>query len=190
MHKHPTNRRRRDGQILTLVPTDQILDRTNSLSQAIAIRAFEIFRERGHGDGHALEDWFQAEAELFHPLHLDVRDSEGAVFVRGEVPGYGARDLEVCVEPRRVTIAGERQPGYRSAPDNVIYSDDCLNRIFRIFNFPAEVDAHGAQATVCDGLLEIVVPKFRNLSKIYVLPKTDWLVRADDVRAWCVSTTR
>ena len=32
--------------------------------EAIAVRAYELFCGRGCEDGHELEDWFQAEAEL------------------------------------------------------------------------------------------------------------------------------
>ncbi|WP_447978996.1 DUF2934 domain-containing protein [Candidatus Nitrospira bockiana] len=30
----------------------------------IAQRAYELYEQRGHGDGHALEDWLQAEREI------------------------------------------------------------------------------------------------------------------------------
>jgi hypothetical protein len=32
--------------------------------QAIAVRAYEIFLSRGATNGHALDDWLQAEREL------------------------------------------------------------------------------------------------------------------------------
>src|ERR1700674_3682136 len=32
--------------------------------EAIARRAYELFLERGQADGHALQDWLQAEHEL------------------------------------------------------------------------------------------------------------------------------
>ena len=34
------------------------------LHERIRIRAYELYDQRGRQDGHALEDWFQAEAEL------------------------------------------------------------------------------------------------------------------------------
>jgi hypothetical protein len=39
---------------------------------AISRRAFEIFEGNGRLIGHDLENWFKAEAELFHPVHLNV----------------------------------------------------------------------------------------------------------------------
>ncbi len=32
--------------------------------QEIRRRAYALYEERGHEDGHALDDWLQAEAEL------------------------------------------------------------------------------------------------------------------------------
>jgi hypothetical protein len=35
-----------------------------SLEQKIRDRAYELYEQRGRGDGHAVEDWVQAESEL------------------------------------------------------------------------------------------------------------------------------
>jgi len=34
------------------------------LEQQVRIRAYEIYERRGREDGHALEDWLQAQSEL------------------------------------------------------------------------------------------------------------------------------
>jgi hypothetical protein len=36
------------------------------LEQAIRNRAYELYVQRGMAQGHALDDWFQAEDELVH----------------------------------------------------------------------------------------------------------------------------
>ena len=35
-----------------------------SADARIAIRAYELYEQRGHQDGYALEDWLQAEREI------------------------------------------------------------------------------------------------------------------------------
>jgi hypothetical protein len=46
----------------TLFPT---LDASfDELEERIRIRAYELYEQRGKGNGHALDDWLQAEAEL------------------------------------------------------------------------------------------------------------------------------
>ena len=37
---------------------------TAELEQAIRLRAYELFEQRGRQDGHDLEDWLQAQTEL------------------------------------------------------------------------------------------------------------------------------
>ncbi len=37
------------------------------LTAEIRRRAYKLYEERGRADGHALEDWLQAEADLVRP---------------------------------------------------------------------------------------------------------------------------
>jgi hypothetical protein len=34
------------------------------IEEQIRARAYEIYEERGRGDGHALDDWLEAKAEV------------------------------------------------------------------------------------------------------------------------------
>jgi Protein of unknown function (DUF2934) len=48
----------------------------------VRTRAQQLYESRGQGDGHALQDWFQAEAEMLEdnrvaPLYRRLRSSEG-----------------------------------------------------------------------------------------------------------------
>ena len=37
---------------------------TPELEQAIRLRAYQLFEQRGREDGHDLDDWLQAQTEL------------------------------------------------------------------------------------------------------------------------------
>jgi len=37
---------------------------TGEIQEQIRRRAYELYEERGRGDGHDLEDWLQAESEV------------------------------------------------------------------------------------------------------------------------------
>lgn len=65
---------------------EDISNRIREAFDAITRRAFEIFDNRGRTFGRDLDDWLQAESEVFHPVHLEVDDTEGALTVRAEVP--------------------------------------------------------------------------------------------------------
>lgn len=183
MRRPPTSTARFADQPLPLVPAEQVLDRVEALHRAIAVRAFEIFRNRGGGEGHALEDWLRAEAELFHPAHLDASEIGEIVLVYAEVAGFCSSDLKVCVEPRRLTIMAERKNHFH-AVGKPIYCESCSDRIFRVLQLPVEVDARAAHATVNNGVLEVVLPKAATASNFQSAPKEDWLVRAVDFGPW------
>jgi len=42
------------------------IPREPMLEHAIQLRAYELYVQRGRGEGHAIDDWLAAEAELLH----------------------------------------------------------------------------------------------------------------------------
>jgi HSP20 family protein len=154
-----------------LLPGSDLFDRIQELSNSIARRAFEIFDGRGRADGHHLEDWFRAESEFLHPVHLDIAESDDALTVHAEVPGFSAKELEVGVEPHRLTISGKRETSEERTSKKTIYTEQCLNQIFRAIDLPAEVDTLKVTATLKDGVLELSMPKAAKAQKVQVEEK-------------------
>ena len=156
---------------MKLLPGRDLLDRIQDVSNSIARRAFEIFEDRGRAFGHDLEDWLRAESEFLHPIHLDIAESDDAVTVRAEVPGFSAKELEVGVEPHRLTISGKREAQKDRASKKTIYSEHCRNQIFRAVDLPAEVDTSKVTANLKDGVLELSMPKAAEVHKVRVKEK-------------------
>jgi HSP20 family protein len=167
-----------------VVAIDDVLARMNAFVESVALRAFEIFRGRGRADGHDLEDWLQAEAELLHGTHLHVTESNDAIVVRAEVPGFSDRELEVGVEPRRLVITGKRQIRGRESAQKVVYCDQCSDQVLRVFAIPADVDPKKVTAVLKDGILELAMLKAIPPAELQVEVKTDWIVRVADYQAW------
>ena len=156
---------------MKLLPSSDLFDRIQDMSNSIARRAFEIFEDRGRAFGHDLEDWLRAESEFLHPIHLDIAESDDAVTVRAEVPGFSAKELEVGVEPHRLTISGKREAKEDRTSKKTIYSEHCRNRIFRAIDLPAEVDTSKVTADLTDGVLELSMPKAAKARKVPVEEK-------------------
>jgi HSP20 family protein len=142
------------------------LNRIEQLYNSIAQRAYEIFEWDNRTTGRELDHWFRAEAELLHPVHVEIAESDEAVAVRAEVPGYKAEELEVSVNPRRVTITGNRESQEQRKTNKVVYTEHCANRIFRAFELPAEIDTSKSTATLKDGVLEVAMPKVTGAAKV------------------------
>lgn len=151
---------------LRIVSSRDILDRMQRISESIARRAFEISEGDGGVFGRELDNWFRAEEELLHPVHIEVSEKDNEVLVRAETPGFTANDLEVNLEGRRLTVAGKRETKEERKEEKMIYSERCSDEILRVIDLPADVDAEKAEATIKDGVLELKIPKAAPAKKI------------------------
>ena len=141
------------------VTAEHFLEDFAKNTEAIAMRAFERFENRGRQFGHELEDWFKAERELLRKVPIEVKDVDGNLDIRAQVPGFTADNLKVSLEPNRVTIKGETEEKSEKKDDGTIYSEWKSNKIFRTFDLPHRVDADKATATIKDGVLKLTIPK-------------------------------
>jgi HSP20 family protein len=154
------------------LPASDLFERVRELSNTIAHRAFELFDGRGRAYGHDLEDWFRAESEILHPVHIDLAESADAFTVRAEVPGFSAKELEIGVEPNRLTISGKRESSEEHKSEKTIYSEQCSKQIYRAIDLPAEVDTSKVTATLKHGVLELSMPKAAKAKKVQITEKT------------------
>ena len=145
----PAPRGRRSAGIRLLRP-EEISEQVRTTFDAIARRAFEIFQGNGGHSGNALDDWFRAEAELFHPTPVELAESDNVLTLKAGVPGFTEKDLRISIEPGRVTITGKRA-----------VNSTRVNEIFRIIDLPKRVDpeSHGIAATCNKGMLTITLPE-------------------------------
>jgi len=145
---------------LKVVEPNTFFDRIHRIREEIARRAFEIFESGGGIIGHDLNDWFKAEAELLHPFHVNIVESEEALNIQAEVPGFNANELEVSLEPLRLTISGKRETSKEDKKKGkTIYEEQCSSELLRVIELPVEVDAVKSTARLKNGVLELSMPK-------------------------------
>jgi HSP20 family protein len=148
------------------------VDRVQEVRNAIARRAFEIFEANGRWPGRELDDWLRAETELLHPMHLELTESDNGLTVQAEAPGFSAKELEINVEPRRLTVAGKRETREETKKGKTVYSESCANEILRVVDLPADVDTSNVSATLKDGVLSIKMAKTAAPKSVRVELKT------------------
>jgi HSP20 family protein len=151
--------------------TEDVFDRIQQIYDSIARRAFEIFDNNGRWLGRDLDDWLRAESELLHPVHLEIAESENSLTIRAEAPGFSTKELEINVEPRRLTIVGKHEVHEESKKGKTIYSERCANEIFRVVDLPVEVESSKVNAVLKDGVLNIELPKAARVKTVRVEPK-------------------
>jgi len=136
-----------------------VVDRASESFDAISRRAFEIFESNGRLAGHDIEDWLNAERELFHPVHIEISESDESISVKAEVPGFNENELQVSVKPQCLTISGKRESSKEQKRGKTVYSETCSNEIFRFVDLPAAVDTAKVIATLNNGMLQLTMPK-------------------------------
>lgn len=101
-----SNLRVKNGKVRVVDPKEC----AKVVSEAIARRAYEIYKARGAAAGQDREDWQLAEREIVQPLSCGVLRLENGVDVATDVSTLKANEIEVCVEPHALSIIGKRVP--------------------------------------------------------------------------------
>ena len=147
-----------------------LLDRMSEVFDSISRRAFEIFEHNGRFFGRELDDWLQAESELLHPLHIKLTETDGALEVKAEVPGFSEKELEIAVDPHRLTITGKRESKKEEKKGKTFYSEACADQILRVVDLPTEILTDKVTATLKNGVLELSLPKAAKPQAIRIQP--------------------
>ena len=154
--------------ISILIDGDPFFARIQELHESIARRAYEIFKESGFRLGHDLEDWHRAESDLLQQVSLKPTETDDAISLRAEVPGFTEKDLEVKVDPHRVYITGKHVTSTENKEDKTVRSEQSSREIFQEYCLPAEIDPEEVSAEFKDGVLEIRLPKCVESTKVKV----------------------
>ncbi|QDU65461.1 Hsp20/alpha crystallin family protein [Engelhardtia mirabilis] len=113
-------------------------------------RLFERFFEGGNfsggGEGRSL-------------VRVDVAELTDAYQVRAEVPGVPADAIELKLDGRTLTIAGEKPRAFDEQPDQVLHREAGFGAFRRVLEFPLQVDGDSVVARHEQGVLYITVPK-------------------------------
>ena len=153
------------------VKFDNLAERVNKMFEAVAKRAYEIFETNGRNWGHEIDDWFKAEMQLLHPVHVNITESGDELEVKAEVPGFNEKEIQVSVEPRRLTITGKRETTKEERKGKTIYEESCSDQLLRIVDLPVAVDADRVTATLKNGILQLSMPKAAKAKTIEIKSK-------------------
>lgn len=141
----------------------------NDLFKNIERRAYELFEWRGREDGHELCDWLRAEKEFLMPVSFDITEKDGMVRIKADVPGFDPKELEVNLEPRAITLKGEKKRKEEKKEEGkVLYRESEERLLFRTMTLPIAIEPYKATATLKGGTLEITVPKAMEGKKLEI----------------------
>ena len=113
-------------------------------------RLFDRFFEGGNlsggGEGRAL-------------VRVDVAELTDAYHVRAEVPGIAPDAIELKLDGRTLTIAGEKPRAFEEQTDQVLLREAGFGAFRRTLEFPLAIDGENVVARHEQGVLYVTVPK-------------------------------
>jgi len=90
---------------------------------------------------------------------VDISERKDAYLVAVELPGVKPDDLEITFEDGLLTIQGERHFAHDSAEETMHRAERHYGAFRRSITLPSHVEADNIEASVQDGVLQILVPK-------------------------------
>jgi len=120
-----------------------VLEGFKATFEKIRQRAFELFERRGGAPGFDLDDWIQAEHDLFWVPQAELTETETGFEIKVGVPGMEAKDLDVTAQPDEILIQGRAEKREEKTEEGVSYSEFGAKSLYRRFVFatPIEIDA-------------------------------------------------
>ncbi len=106
--------------------------------------------------GKPLFDFGLSGPSVFPPVNL-FTTADGLV-VRAEVPGIRPNDLQLTVEPGRLTVAGERAP-QTAAQGSYHRRERQCGSFSRVIQLPQDLDTANIEAEIRNGVLTVRIPK-------------------------------
>jgi HSP20 family molecular chaperone IbpA len=158
MHTENVVRHQTTEPPIVIKPTGLSVEAKEMLD-AIARRAYDIFEAKGRIKGHDLDNWLQAEAELFDRTPLNIGESQDGVTLLAEVHDFTAKELEIDLEPKRVTIIGRGRTQVEQKAGTSTGSQKRTVRLLRSVQLPVEIDAAHATARFKGGVIELKLKK-------------------------------
>lgn len=155
MKEHVAPKPKKEQSVLHPASLEEFWARADRMTQQLSKRAFQLFEERGCENGHDLDDWFKAEAELLMPIPMRVKETAREVRIVAEVRGFNDDEVTFNLEKSQLTIRGIKQTDSRKAKQ----CESEVQMIYGSISLPSEVVPQKAHATLKHGVLEIIAPK-------------------------------
>lgn len=144
---------------IKIVAVEDFTERMKAVSRVIAARAYKIYERRGRAEGHALEDWVRAEAELQCLAPVGILESPEQMEVNIRLSGFHAHEIEVGIEPWRLFIWARKAQKENQKLEGESYAERGFDGIFRALDLSEQVNPATVTATFKHGDLRLTLPR-------------------------------
>ena len=105
-------------------------------------------------DNSPVADWVPA---------VDIIEEKDRFVLRADVPGVNPDDIDVSMDAGVLNLSGERHAIAPSDDTGVQRIERATGRFLRRFTLPDTADADGITAKCTNGILEVSIPKTREV---------------------------
>ena len=130
------------------------------LRDRIRLEAYNLFAHRNNGDGHALDDWLEAERNLCWPA-AKLTEADSAFTLEVALAGFEPSEIALTATPREIMIMAKHEHTKKSDEKEATklrWSEFRSDEVYRRIELPSAVDVRKTTATLKNGLLIIVAP--------------------------------
>ncbi|GAB4377316.1 MAG: Hsp20/alpha crystallin family protein [Elainellaceae cyanobacterium] len=89
----------------------------------------------------------------------EIEETDDTIYLKLEIPGIDAKDLDIEVTATAVSVTGERKSETKSEDKGVTRSEFRYGKFHRIVPLPARVQNTQVKAEYKDGILNLTLPK-------------------------------
>jgi HSP20 family protein len=90
---------------------------------------------------------------------INLTEDNDAYYIRSELPGMKANEIELSVTGDSISMSGERKIADESADAKYHRRERESGKFNRILNLPGTIDVENVEASSVDGVLTIRLPK-------------------------------
>ena len=90
---------------------------------------------------------------------MNITEGEDNYYVRAELPGFEAEDMDISVTGDTLSISGERKLPVEDEKARYHRREREAGRFSRIISLPAQMDTGKVEAHCTDGVLTVILPK-------------------------------
>ncbi len=140
--------------VAEVLPESAFCEFAGQIRSEIAKKAYQIFCDSGCSNGHDVQDWLMAEAQLLESGPVELTETRDEITIQTHLAGFAPEEIALWAEPRRLYISA-KHPG----ASELKAVESGFPQIFRTIDLPAEVDAKRTRAIFSNGLVEVILPK-------------------------------
>jgi HSP20 family protein len=90
---------------------------------------------------------------------VDLEDRGKDFLLTAEIPGFKKEEIEIQVQDDALEIRGNKRASHDEKVKGYVRKERSSEQFYRRIRLPENVKADSSQATLKDGLLELVLPK-------------------------------